>query len=231
MKRSLIAAFAFTAIANCANAQSNKARFIVKGGLNLANISTTNTGRVDDANYLTSFHAGFLGDIPIAGPLSFQPGLLVTGKGSKTNIYLDNNNTSANYYKLTTNPIYLEIPANFVFHVGNGSGLFFGAGPYAAMGIAGKTTGERNILGVVSSYDKTIEFNNDNPFTAGQEDASVNKLRKYDFGLNALAGFEGAKYLVGVNYGYGLSKIGSSEANENDRNKHRVLSISLGLKL
>jgi hypothetical protein len=37
--------------------------------------------------------------------------------------------------------------------------------------------------------------------------------------------------LVGVNYGLGLAKIGSAQANSNDENKHRVWSISIGFQL
>ena len=215
-----------------AQAQNDKGGIIIKGGINFANISTTDNGRVDDAKMLPSFHAGVLADLRFTQFFSFQPGLLITGKGSKTEIYLNNNNTSSNYLKLKTNPLYLEVPANFVFHIGNkDAGFFIGAGPYVAMGIGGKTKGERNVFGVNSSYEQNIDFNDDDPFTEGQEDASVNKLRRFDYGLNALAGFESDKFLVGVNYGYGLAKIGSNQANDDDKNKHRVLSLSVGFKL
>jgi hypothetical protein len=215
-----------------AASKPNPGGIYLKGGLNLANISTTKDGRVDDAKMLTSFHAGFIGDIPLTDVLSFQTGLLLTGKGSKTEIYATASTTD-NYYKVKTNPLYLEVPADLVFKVpfGNDSRLFFGAGPYVAMGIAGKTKGEQRFLGVTSSYEKNIEFNNDDPATSGQEDASVNKLRRFDYGANALAGFEAGKMLIGVNYGLGLAKIGSSQSNNNDQNKHRVWSISIGFQL
>jgi hypothetical protein len=157
---------------------------------------------------------------------------MLTGKGAKTEIYL-NSNTTDNYYKVKTNPLYIEVPANFVFKVpfGNDSRLFFGAGPYVAMGIGGKTKGEQRILGVTSTYEKNIQFNNDDPATSGQEDASVNKLRRFDYGANFLAGFEAGKIMIGVNYGLGLAKIGSNQSNNNDENKHRVWSIFLGIGL
>jgi hypothetical protein len=215
-----------------ASAKPNPGGLYIKGGLNLANISTTNDGRVDEAKMLTSFHVGLVGDVPLGDVLSFQLGLLLTGKGSKTEIYATSSTTD-NYYKVKTNPLYLEVPANLVFKVpfGNDSRLFFGAGPYVAMGIGGKTKGEQKLLGVTSTYEKNIEFNNDDPATSGQEDASVNKLRRFDYGANALAGFEAGKMLIGVNYGLGLAKIGSSQSNDNDQNKHRVWSISIGFQL
>jgi hypothetical protein len=214
------------------SAKPNPGGVYIKSGLNLANISTTADGRVDEAKMLTSYHVGVLGDMPLGDAFSFQLGLFLTGKGSKTEIYATSSTTD-NYYKVKTNPIYLELPVNFVFKVpfGNDSRLFFGAGPYVAMGIGGKTKGEQRLLGVTGSYEKNIQFNNDDPATSGQEDASVNKLRRFDYGANGLAGFESGKMLVGVNYGLGLAKIGSAQANSNDENKHRVWSISIGFQL
>ncbi len=56
----------------------------IRAGINLANVSVNDNGRVEDANSLTSFHAGIIGDFPLAGNfLSLQPGILFTGKGSK----------------------------------------------------------------------------------------------------------------------------------------------------
>ncbi|MCE3282228.1 MAG: PorT family protein [Chitinophagaceae bacterium] len=240
MRKYLVAAvllvFTFAAKAqptiNSPSAKPNPGGLYLKLGLNLANISTTTDGRVDEANMLTTFHAGMIADLPVGDAFSFQLGLLLNGKGSKTEIYTTSN-LNDNYYKVKTNPIYLELPANFVFKVpfGNDSRLYFGAGPYVAMGIAGKTSGEQKLLGITSSYEKDILFNNDDPATSGQEDASVNKLRRFDYGANGLAGFESGKIMIGVNYGMGLAKIGSNEANNNDQNKHRVWSISLGVQL
>ncbi len=232
----MLACFAASASAQTNNPPAgtspNPGGIYIKGGLNLANITTTSDGRVDEAKMLPAFHVGVLGDMPLGDAFSFQLGLVLTGKGSKTEIYLTSSTTD-NYYKIQTNPLYLEVPANFVFKVpfGNDSRLYFGAGPYVAMGIGGKTKGEQKLLGVTSNYEKSINFNDDDPLTAGQEDASVNKLRRFDYGANALAGFEAGKFLLGVNYGLGLAKIGSAESNDNDQNKHRVWSISLGIQL
>jgi hypothetical protein len=237
MRKNLVAflllAFAITSNAQTNNpsvptAKPNPGGVYIKGGLNLANITTSSDGRVDEAKMLTSFHIGIMNDMPLGDAFSFQAGLMLTGKGSKTEI----NTTSVNY-KLTSNPLYIELPVNFVFKIpfGTDSRLFLGAGPYVAMGIAGKTKGEYQSLAGTSEYEKDIEFNNDDPFTTGQEDASVNKLRRFDYGANALAGFETGKFLIGVNYGYGLAKIASTQANDDDQNKHRVWSISLGIQL
>ncbi len=126
---------AFASSAGTLNAQTSGQ---LKAGINLANISVNNNGRVDDANMLTSFQVGFIGDVPLTGSaISLQPGILFTGKGSKTQ---SGDASSANYYKATTNPYYIEIPVNLVFKAPLGSDNKFiaGAGPYMAIGLSGK---------------------------------------------------------------------------------------------
>src|SRR5215208_132461 len=91
-----------------ANAQSAR----LQAGVNLANVSVTDNGRVDDANMLTSFQVGIIGDFNLGSILYFQPGVIFTGKGSKVEKGTQGSNA---YFKQTFNPLYIEIPANLVF--------------------------------------------------------------------------------------------------------------------
>ncbi|HET6723593.1 MAG TPA: porin family protein, partial [Chitinophagaceae bacterium] len=127
-----------------ANAQKSSA--ILRGGLNLANVSITESGRIDDAKTLTSFQAGIIGDFNLSDFIALQPGLLVTGKGSKTQ---SGDPSDANYFKATSNPIYIEVPLNLVFKapLGSDTRFFAGGGPYLAVGIAGKNKTEGKIFG------------------------------------------------------------------------------------
>src|SRR5436305_12814896 len=77
-----------------------------QAGLNLANVSVTDNGRINKANELTSFQVGFVADVHVASMLYFQPGLLYTGKGSKVQ---SGDPSSANYYKATANPFYIDL--------------------------------------------------------------------------------------------------------------------------
>src|SRR6478735_7698320 len=45
------------------NSNAQKSSIILRGGLNLANVTISENGRVDDAKNLTSFQAGFIGDL------------------------------------------------------------------------------------------------------------------------------------------------------------------------
>ncbi|HEY4147882.1 MAG TPA: porin family protein [Chitinophagaceae bacterium] len=203
----------------------------LKGGLNLANISTTSGGRIDNANTLASFHIGFMGDVPVGKYFAVQPGLLFTGKGAKSQTGQPGD---AYYYKATSNPYYIELPVNFVVKVpmDKGSAFFVGAGPYVAMGVAGKNKTEGNSGPANFSGSDNIKFSNDDPTTFNeQEGAGLGILRRFDFGLNGTAGFELNGFLISANYGYGLTKINSVAQNDDDKNKYRVISLSVGFKL
>ena len=144
MKRKLIL-FCVASFLILLNTSAQRSSIILRGGLNLANITVTEGGRVDDAKTLASFQAGFIGDISLGQFVSLQPGLLVTGKGSKTQ---SGEPTDANYFKATTNPIYLEVPLNLVFKFGTNDGpnFFAGAGPYLPLALQVKIKPKENFL-------------------------------------------------------------------------------------
>lgn len=210
------------------------AQTYIQGGVNLANITKTTNGQTEDNNMLTSFNAGILGRFGLSKVIDLETGLLFTGKGSKAETYFTTSTTD-NYVKTKFNPFYIEVPLNLVVRVPiqKTHGLFFNAGPYAAIGVGGKSSSESKILGLTSSSENDIKFSNDNPFTSRQEDASYYKLKRFDFGLNVGGGFDLGKLLLKVNYGYGLTKINSTESNNasDDKNKYRTLSFSIGVPI
>ncbi|HET7118694.1 MAG TPA: porin family protein [Hanamia sp.] len=211
-----------------------KSQIYVQGGLNLANITTTNTGGTQHNNLLTTFNAGIMARSNKNEPIALEAGLLVDGRGAKSNSYLTSS-TEDNYVKANFNPLYLELPVNFVLRLPltHKNNIFINAGPYVAMGIGGKTKIETSFLGVKSNSTSTIRFNNDDPTTSQQEEASYDKLKKFDYGVNLGAGIDLKKILLKVNYGYGLAKINSTQTNNSsdNKNKYRIVSISLGIPL
>src|SRR3954452_21945068 len=69
------------------NPKGNPGGIYIKGGVNFSNISTSNDGSYRDGNMLTSFNAGVVADLPLSNLLSIQPGLVLSGKGSKVPHY------------------------------------------------------------------------------------------------------------------------------------------------
>ena len=230
MKTKSFAVLAIIAIVSL-SAQAQNSYAIVRGGINLANVSVTDNGRVEDANMLVSFQAGIIGDIHVASIVHFQPGLLFTGKGTKSQSGTEG---SANWYRATSNPYYIELPLNLVLKSPTGPVKFFGGvGPYLAVGIAGKNKVEGAFLGAGFKSEKTIEWSNDDPTTLNNEEgAGFGIMRRFDYGLNGTVGLEGKSVVISANYGLGLAKLQSgTNSSADNNNKHRVLSFTLGLKL
>jgi hypothetical protein len=209
-----------------------KSSAILRGGVNLANVSVKDNGGIDDAKMLTSFQVGIIGDLNITSFLALQPGILFTGKGTKSQ---SGNEGDANYFRATSNPYYVEMPVNLVFKTPTGNSNFFiGAGPYIAMGVAGKNKVEGKVGGVAFSSEKRIEFSNDDPTTLNAEEGSgFGIMKRFDYGLNGTVGIEASRLVISANYGLGLAKLqsGSGGSGDDNRNKHRVLSFTLGIKL
>lgn len=232
MKKIILSAIALVTISTTLNAQTpsvttkNPGGLYIRGGVNFANISNNKDGDVDEATTLTTFNAGLIADIPLAEMASFQTGLLLSGRGVKLETYANDNNQDDNYIKSKFNPLYLEVPANFVLKLGNGNNasFFVGAGPYAAFGIAGKSKTETKLLGNYSSVENDIEFKDD-------DDDNTTNLKRFDYGANFLAGVEINKFTINANYGLGLGKIYANEENDDDKNKYRTFSLSVGFRL
>ncbi len=107
----------------------------LQGGVNFANITKTSSGQTEDNNTLTSFNAGILGRFGLSKIIDLESGLLFTGKGAKAETYFTSGTTD-NYVKTEFNPYYIEVPLNLIVRVPAKGihGLFFHAGPYAAIG-------------------------------------------------------------------------------------------------
>lgn len=229
-KRALICCLApIFLFAGSLKAQQSSA--ILKAGVNFANVTVSDDGDIDEAKVLTSFQIGVIGDLNVAPFLAIQPGLIVTGKGTKSQSGTEG---SANWYRATTNPFYLEVPLNVVFKTTPGPVRFYGgAGPYLAMGIAGKNKTNGSFIGADFSSEENIQWSDDDPTTLNNEEgAGFGIMKRFDYGLNFLAGIETRNMIFGANYGLGLAKLQSGSNSGSDaNNKHRVFSIVIGFKL
>jgi hypothetical protein len=123
---------------------------------------------------------------------------------------------------------------NLVLKTPTGPTRFFaGAGPYLAIGVAGKNKVKGSVLGNSFSSEEKIEWSNDDPTTVDfEEGAGFGILKRFDYGLNGTVGIEASRIVLSANYGLGLAKLQSgSGSGDDNNNKHRVLSFSLGFKL
>ena len=207
----------------------NESNFVVKAGINFSNVTVNDNGSIDKANTLTGFHAGLLVDLPLASFFSFQGGLLFIVKGAKTEVGKSGDNI---YVKTTSNPLYIEVPLYFVAKIPISiSKLVVGVGPYGAIGVSGKNNTETQIVGSATVYsNKDIVFNGDS--NATPSNYGFGNLKRFDYGVNVLAGLELTRFTMTANYGIGFTNINLGSSNTmNDKYKYRVLSFSLGIKL
>lgn len=195
--------------------------FGIKGGLNLANLkyeARDESNGIPNAKSLQSFQAGIIVDFSIGEWFSFQPGMMLTGKGSKVKY-----SGTLGTFTQKVNPIYIEVPANILFKpsIGTNTRVYFGAGPYIALGIAGRSSSDAQAS--IGSYytDHKLKFGNGNN----------DDLKRIDIGGNVLAGLEfGNSFMVGAQYG--MSLINNAPGGNNDAPnilKNKVFSITAGL--
>jgi len=200
----------------------------LKGGINISNLANTFEAGVDESNNLQSFHAGITANFP-ALLFSFQPSLLVTGKGSQ--VTYGDPYSGGDYFVTTTNPIYLEVPATFNLnlHFGGKTGVYAGAGPYFAMGFAGRQSTHGRNNGTDFSHSEKIDYSDDDPTTPAEEGAAYGRLKRFDYGLTVNAGAILAGLMVSAFYDFGFPQINSmSNAGQNDNLKNRTLGFSVG---
>jgi hypothetical protein len=175
-------------------------------GVNFANVTITNDGDIEENKMLTSFQAGLGVNVKVLPFLFFQPAVLFTGKGSKTQ---SGEETDATFFRATSNPYYIEVPATFVLKSPGPIRFFGGAGPYIAVGVAGKNKVEGKFLGTAFSSEADIEWSDDDPSTLDYEEGSgYGIMKRFDYGLNATAGIETANIVIAANYGHGWSWFG-----------------------
>ncbi len=151
----------------------------------------------------TGFHAGVYTEYALnkKATWALQTSLLYNAKGRNFSKSYDstkafNTDTSSIIAKWRIN--YLQLPVNLVYRVPVTSNVRFiiGAGGYAGYQLNSKTSYQFfNASGEESNFD--------NKMPGGDQ---VNKYNKFDFGVNALAGFDfNDRIMLTANYGRSLS--------------------------
>jgi hypothetical protein len=181
--------------------------FGVNAGVNFSKISSSGNGLTLTSSNTTGFHVGAVADIGF-GNLSLQPGILYSTKGGSIN-------GSGGTEKLTLN--YVEVPVNLLYNIPLGVGkVFFGGGPYVALGLSGKAT----LTGAATTSGSGSESQN---VTFGSADGDV---KNPDFGVNLLGGFRFTSGLsLSAGYGIGIANLSNSSGAST---KNNVLSFSVG---
>src|SRR5688572_30155329 len=154
--------------------------FGIRAGVNFQNINGNDgNGEKLKNDLLTGFNIGLNAEIPVGVDFYFQPGLLYSLKGAKSEDVI-----LGQSFNTTLKISYLEIPLNFLYKPLLGTGhLLLGFGPYVAFGIGGEATYD----GGGSSLTEKVKFKN----TVSSSDPNdVVYIKPMDAGANLLAGYE-----------------------------------------
>ena len=198
--------------------------FGLRGGVNFQNINGKDeNGDKLENDILTGFNIGVNAEIPVGVDFYFQPGLLYTIKGAKSNDVILGQAING---KLKIS--YIELPLNLLYKPMLGKGhLLLGFGPYVAFGISGKETYE----GGGTSLTSDVKFKNKVLNTDSDDFAYIRPL---EAGANLLAGYEFANKLsFQLNTQLGLTKINPEyEGATDDKTsaKNTGFGFSLGFR-
>jgi len=222
MKKALLTLFSIVSVTIAAKAQDDKLVTLgIRAGGNYTTITGKNaTGDNLDYDYKVGYHAGITADLYVFEGFYLQPALIYSTKGARKETSL---------VKETHEVSYVELPVNILLKLGLGNGkLLLGAGPYAGYGIGGD---RKETTGSLTIHHKNKFKNN---LTAQDVIDRYNVLKRWDYGVNALAGyeFEGG-FNFQLNAQLGLNDLyPTNEYLQADKSsiKHFGVGLSVGYK-
>ncbi len=203
-------------------------RVAIVGGINSSSVKETNDLPGWDSisnNYSsrTGVHFGFMADLPFSyiSKFYFQPGIIFYTKGRKYTAPYDSTGAIKSFSS-SQFVNYIDVPLNLVFKIplGKKNKFMIGGGPYASFFYNGKEKSET----VYNGGGFASTENNDLP--VGKK---TGQYKTFDYGVNALAGFEFGRVFLTANYSRGLGDF-YTPAYDGHLN-HQVIGGTLGIYL
>ncbi|SEW44352.1 porin family protein [Chitinophaga arvensicola] len=213
------------------HAQDKPFSFVINAGFNISNASETISYLMGEKKSKPGFQAGVLADYQLGHSFYLESGLSFTTKGSirkGSDVWIGSTNPAVTYWKKTIRQSYLQLPLLIGYRVpvSAATRLFINAGPYVAVGIAGKEVSRNHTV------HQTAAIPDNKSSTATFSDTGTG-LDRLDYGLSGGVGAEYRKFRVGVNYEMGLVNIGAlKDGTVSTRDyKNRNLSFTVGYRL
>jgi len=179
-------------------------KFGVKAG---ANISSYYGSDAKDLDSRIGFQVGGLYELPVSGDFFIQPEALLTLNGAAKSV------TGASF---SINPLYLQVPVKALYKLAAGPGkVTIAAGPYLAIGIAGKET-----------YKIDGQSESSMSIFTKENGASEAILNSFDLGLSSAVGYELSSGLF-----FNLeSTLGFLNVSKDSNMKNSSVSLVAGFK-
>lgn len=216
------------------------ARFGIKAGVNLAKFHASGDGENnynDNVKNNLGFNVTAFGDFAVGNNFFIQPGVSLQNKGAKfesTNTLTTGNTAVTTVATGKTNLMAVEVPINAVFRIptGDAGAVQISAGPYVGFNISGKDKVESSITTVNNATNppSTTSSSSSNDTDLKFGNSTDKDYSGMDFGANfGLAYRTNSGFLVGANYGLGLSNLVPKDSRVNDNKlTNRVLGFSVG---
>ena len=175
----------------------------------------------------TGLNLGIMVDVPFSSNnrWHFQPGLMYMEKGRKFYMRNDTLNsiltdTISLSYSLGVN--YIDIPLNFTYKLPltKKASFFLSAGPYIGFFYNGKQKNETRIYSSNTFKDEEVRL---------ESGSGQGKIKTFDAGVNARAGFEIGNVMLSGFMSEGLTNFYT--ASYDGTFKHQVRGVSLGIWL
>ncbi|MFY7912383.1 MAG: porin family protein [Emticicia sp.] len=168
------------------NADAQKARSGIKGGLNASNLYIDN---ISDRNPRYGFNVGLFTQVPlIEGTLYLQPEIGYSTKGTTARYNILNTFQGETTFKLD----YAEVPLLLTYKIGNVIDIQAGAYGGYLVNASSKSKAD-------NGSSSEVLLNKDN-------------YRSFDYGLSAGLNIYFGKLMVGTRYNHGLQQIANTDA-------------------
>ncbi len=214
-------------LAMTATALQAQVNFGIVAGPNFQNVNGKGfSGEKLENGLIVGFHSGVIASIPIAPDFYFQPGILYSQKGTRSNQFQLPTKSTNNEFSTTLRISYIEMPLNLLYRPQFGNGhILIGFGPYIAAGIGGSQ---------VYKYGE-LELTQKIKFVSGVEESDWDfdhaYYKRFDAGANIFAGYEMEMGLFfRLNAQLGLLNINSELIGYNG-NESALKNTGFGLSL
>ncbi|QPH39048.1 outer membrane beta-barrel protein [Pedobacter endophyticus] len=215
------------------------ARFGIKAGVNLSRFHASDfdgsTTYNDNMKDNVGFNVTAFADFGVGNNFFIQPGVSLQNKGAKfesTDVTTIGNTTTTTVATNKTNLMAIEVPINAVFRIPTGSAgaVQISAGPYVGFNISGKNKREGSITTLNTTSNTSTVANSSSEDDLSFGSAADKNYASTEFGANfGLAYRTNSGFLVGANYGLGLTNLVPKDARSGDgKLTNRVLGFSVG---
>ena len=203
MKKFLLLA-AFIAPAFFLSAQ--KINWGVRGGLNISSLSDyempiyqrpSGSFECSELDNRLGAYAGAFAQFALSGNLGLETGLYYARLGGKDKEY-DDERGSIEQYKIDANPSYLQLPVAlyYKFNITDKFKIYPSAGLYAGYGLTGNLKQQGSVGGIpIDSKAKYFD----------------NFANKFDLGLTVGLNIEYSKFILGIHYDRGFTRVNKTE--------------------